>query len=92
MILHVMFVMALLPAIIQPNALEGIYLLKGIHDFEEMTPNEFYENLDKISWLPKYIGEISKDLEDIGDFYHLSFVELRAGKTKKDRIFRIREY
>ena len=68
-------------------------LLKGIRDFEGMTIAEFYTNFENnLGLLPNYVREVSKDLEDIKDFYNLSFAEFRAGKTKSDRIFRIREY
>jgi hypothetical protein len=30
-----------------------------------------------------------EDLKDTVDFYHLSFYELREGRTKSSRIFRI---
>jgi hypothetical protein len=93
-------VMALVPHIIRPDTLEGgvgllrsTNLLKGILDFEGMTVDEFFAHFENNpGMLPNYTREVSKDLEDIRDFYNLSFAEFRAGKTKSDRIFRIREY
>jgi hypothetical protein len=94
MMLHLMFVMALLPEMIPPNTSEGMELLKNIHGFEGMTPGEFF-TLFKDSpaeLFPGYIRELTKDREDIGHFYNLTFAELRAGETKSPRIFQIREY
>jgi hypothetical protein len=91
--LHIMFVMALLPEMIVPTTSEGIYLLKNIRDMSGMTPSEFFTLFEENTGLfPGYIGELTKDREDIGHFYNLSFAELRAGETKSPRIFQIREY
>jgi hypothetical protein len=100
MILLMVFVMALVPQIIRPDTLEGgvrllgsVHLLKGLCDLEGMTPEGFFTNFDtNPGVLPNYFGEVSKDLGDIVEFYNLSFAELRAGKARSDRIFRIREY
>ena len=93
MTLLMVFGMALFPQMIDQTAILGAKLLKGLPDFEGMTPGELFTTFqNNLSVLPQFIGEASKDREDIVDFYHLSFEELRAGKTKSDRIFRIREY
>jgi len=88
------FVMALMPEIIRPTARKGIELLKGLHDFENMTPAqcfEVFENNMGVT-LPRYLSEAAKDREDIVEFYNLSFLELRAGKTKRDHVRRIPNY
>jgi hypothetical protein len=93
MVLISVFVMALFPEMINKTAIEGSMLFNGIPSFESMTPNEMFSTFqDNMNVLPKFIGEAVKDLEDTREFYQLSFAELRAGKTKRDRIFRIREY
>jgi hypothetical protein len=93
MTLLLMFVMALFPEVIPPEQIEGAILLQGISSVEGMTPHEFFEAFENnLGVFPKFIGEVSKDLEDIKEFYLLSFVELHAGKTERDRITRIREY
>jgi hypothetical protein len=93
MMLHLMLVMALLPEMILPNTSQGINLLKNIRDMSGMTPDEFFTFFEENTALfPRYIGERTKDREDIGHFYNLTFAELRAGETKSPRIFQIREY
>ena len=87
------FVAALYPEIIKPTDILGAKMLKEIPSFEGITPREFFEVLQKDpSIFSRCIGEAANDRADIGDFYHLSFAELRSGKTKSHRIFRIREY
>jgi hypothetical protein len=56
-----------------------------------MTPDEFFTHFEENPF-PGYIGELTKDREDIGHFYNLTFAELRAGETKSPWIFQIREY
>jgi hypothetical protein len=93
MTLLMVFVMALFPKILKPTTILGAKCLDGLPDFESMTPNEFFDAFENnLSVLPKFIGEASKDLGDIKEFYLLTFVELRAGKTERDRITRIHEY
>jgi hypothetical protein len=93
MMLLTAFVTALFPKIIKSDAMEGVELLKGIHQFEGMTPTNFFETFENNTGvLPKFLREVSTDLADIADFYNLSFAELRSGKTKRDRILRIHEY
>jgi hypothetical protein len=87
------FAAALFPEIIQPATMEGIELLKNLRVLQGMTPAEFFATFEeKLEALPRYAGEVSKDMEDIVDFYHLSFGELRAGQTKSNRIFRLPDY
>jgi len=65
-------------------------LLKGIHIMESMTPGNFFETFEENShMLPKFWSEVAKDLQDVIDFYNLSFSELRAGTTKSSRLIRI---
>jgi hypothetical protein len=93
MALLLVFVMALSPEVIRPNMPQGVDLLDILPSFQGMTPGEMFTTFENnMSVLPSFIGEASEDREDIQDFYNLSFEELRAGKTKSDRIFRIREY
>ena len=93
MVLLPVLVMALFPEMIKPAAVEGATLLDGISSFEGMTAGELFETFENnMSVLPNYVGELLKDLEDIKEFYLLTFVELRAGKTKRDRTLHIREY
>ena len=57
-----------------------------------MTPSQFFETFeDNSQMLPTFYSEASKDLEDIIDFYSLTFSELRAGVTKSPRRIRIPE-
>jgi hypothetical protein len=64
-----------------PQALEPEALVFKTN--EGMTPGEFFKTFDENrQMLPKFNQELSKDLEDTVDFYHLSFRQLRAGETK----------
>jgi hypothetical protein len=91
--MYSLFVMALYPEIIISTTIMGAKALEGIPSFERMTSGEYFEKIqENPSMFPRLIGEVSKDVEDIKEFYLLSFAELRAGKTKRDGIFRIREY
>jgi len=86
------FVMALRPQIISNNAPRKLEFLKNIRLMESMTPASFWEFYqENQSTLPTG-GETAEDLQDIFDFYHLSFGELRAGLTRSPRLFRLREY
>jgi hypothetical protein len=86
------FVMALRPQIISDNAPQKLEFLRNISRMEGMTPASFWEFYqENQSTLPTG-GETAEDLQDIFDFYHLSFAELRAGLTRSPRLFRIREY
>jgi hypothetical protein len=90
MSLFLMFVQTLVPQLIKTNAPERPELMKSIAMMESMTPTRFFETFEENSqWLPKFYAEASKDMEDVIDFYNLSFSELRAGKTKSPRIFKL---
>jgi hypothetical protein len=90
MMLFNIFVMDLSPAIIGQQFPQRDELLKSIAMSQTMTPRNFFESFEENShMLPRYYREVSKDLEDITDFYNLSFSELRAGRTKNPGTFRI---
>jgi hypothetical protein len=87
------FTVALMPDIIEPIAVQGIELLKGARDMQGMTPGEFFETFEEHpEALPCYLTEKVQDCSDIGHFYHLTFKELREGKRKSPRIFRLAAY
>jgi hypothetical protein len=91
--MYALFVMALYPKIVNSRSIVGTKVLEELPSFEGMTPGEFFDKVqDNPSTFPGFVGEASKDRADNLDFYYLSFAELRAGKTKSDRIFYIREY
>jgi len=56
---------------------------------ETMTPKRFFELFEANSALPKFWFEVSHDMEDVIDFYHLSFLELRMGETKSSRLLQM---
>ncbi|MGC2221542.1 MAG: hypothetical protein WA624_03825 [Methylocella sp.] len=94
---HVMlfysFMLNIWPQILKPEAVGSTELLKSLRMTEGMTPGEFFKTFEENSqMLPKFYRELSKDLEDTVDFYHLSFRQLRAGETKSTRVFNIPEY
>lgn len=92
MVLLMAFAVTLLPELIDPIKAQDTPLA-SIADFGTMTPDEFFTMFaQNLSMFPKYAGEASKDREDIFDFYHLSFAELRAGITKSNRLIQIHDY
>jgi hypothetical protein len=93
MMLFQVFLMTLSPAIINPPEPAKTELLKSIGMMQGMTPGSFFETFEENSHiLPKFWAEASKDMQDVVNFYNLSFSDLRAGKTKSSRIFHIPEY
>jgi hypothetical protein len=92
MTLFLTFVMNLMPEIIIPNAATA-ELIKGVASTQNMTPSAFFEAFENNSqMLPRFFSEASKDMQDIVDFYHLSFAQLRSGQTRSNRIFRLPDY
>lgn len=84
--LFLAFVMMLLPKIIIDTE-QTADLLKNIRMTQSMTPREFFEFFEKNAQaLPQFHLEAAEDLEDIVDFYDLSFRQLRAGETKSSKI------
>jgi hypothetical protein len=93
MTLFQVFMLHIWPQMLKPEALAGTTLLKDLSIAQGMTPSAFFEMFEKNQGaLPRYNAERSKDLEDIVDFYHLSFHQIRMGEKKSTRIFRIPEY
>ena len=73
---------------IAPPVAEKIDLFKTIAMTQTMTPRRFFELFEENAQaLPKFYAEASKDCQDIIDFYHLSFTEIRAGETRSSRVF-----
>jgi hypothetical protein len=80
--LFLAFNLNICPRMLKPDV-GASELLKSLKMAEEMTPGEFFRAFDENrQLLPKFNQELSKDLEDTVDFYHLSFRQLRAGETK----------
>jgi hypothetical protein len=93
MLLFQVLVLNLVPALIKIEDEKSAELFTATRMSQGMTPREFFELFDKNrSVLPKYNAEMSKDLEDVIDFYNLSFRQLQAGEAKSTRILRIPEY
>jgi hypothetical protein len=94
MMLFLAFVMNLMPEIITPELHKQFPdLLKTLAASQGATPSEFFELFEhNQSALPRFSREVSEDLQDTIDFYHLSFRQIRAGETKNTCIFRIPEY
>jgi hypothetical protein len=81
--LFAVFIFNLMPQIIIPHDDVGRQILKNVKIGETMTPKRFFELFESnSSALPKFWLEASQDMEDVIDFYHLSFVELRMGEKK----------
>ena len=79
MMLYLIFVMNLSPAIISVDAPMRAELVKSVGMSQTMTPRRFFEHFEENpELLPRFYAEMSKDLEDIIDFYSLSFSQLRG--------------
>ena len=58
-----------------------------------MTLADFFRTFeDHPGALPNFYPEAAKDVEDLMDFYHLTFQELREGKRKSPRLFKLPPY
>jgi hypothetical protein len=69
MTLFQVFVMNLSPGIITPEAAAKTNLLKSVRMTQSMTPSSFFETFEQnAQMLPRFCGEVAKDLEDITDF------------------------
>ena len=92
MLLHG-FVMNLVPQIITPPEALKSDFLKSVTMMQTMTPSRYFETFEENPQaLPQFHSEAAKDLQDIIDFYSLSFSQVRAGETKSTRIiYRIPE-
>ena len=85
--LFLTFTVALMPQIIVPTDIRGVELLRGARDMQGMTPSEFFEMFEgHPEALSKFYQEAAKDVEDLIDFYHLTFSELREGRRKSPRL------
>jgi hypothetical protein len=91
--LFLMFAVALMPQIIVPADIRGVEFLKGVRDMQGMTPSEFFRTFkEHPETLPNFYQEAAKDVEDLTDFYHLTFSELREGRRKSPRVFKLPSY
>lgn len=91
MLLFYIFVLNIAPHFLKPEAVGIPKLLEAAKMTEGMTPKEFFKlfNEKYHEMLPGYYPEVANDLQDIVDFYHLAFYELREGKTKSSRLLRL---
>ena len=93
MALFLTFIAALMPKIIVPTNIVGIEMLKGSRQMQSMTPADFFRTFEEHpEALPNFYPEAAKDVEDLANFYHLTFQELREGKRKSPRIFKLPSY
>lgn len=93
MVLFLMFMVTLMPKIIVPTDIRGIELLKGVRDMQTMTPASFFQTFEEHpEALPNFYAEAAKDVEDLIDFYHLAFEELREGKRESPRLLKLPSY
>jgi hypothetical protein len=91
MILFHVFTLNLSPQLIHPESLKKNELLKALRQTQHMTPGEFFDLFEQNTVsLPRFHAERAKDLQDIIDFYEISFTGLRNGETKSQkRIYRL---
>jgi hypothetical protein len=63
---------------------------QGARDLQSMTLADFFRTFeDHPGALPNFYPEAVKDVEDVTDFYHLTFPELREGQRKSPRLFKL---
>ena len=87
MILFHVFTLNLSPQLIQPEFAKKAELLKSIGQSQTMTPGDFFEIFEQnTASLPRFHTERAEDLQDIIDFYEISFAGLRTGKTKSEKV------
>jgi hypothetical protein len=90
MALFLTFATTLMPKIIVPTDIRGVELLKGVRNMQGMTPAEFFRTFEvHPEMLPNFYQEAAKDVEDLTDFYHLTFSELQEGRRKSPRVFKL---
>jgi len=91
MILFHVFTLNLSPQLIHPEFAKKTELLKIIGQSQSMTPSKFFELFDEnSSSLPHFHTERANDLQDIIDFYEISFAGLRNGEAKSQkRVYRL---
>jgi hypothetical protein len=94
MALYLIFIVALMPKIVVPTETLGVrLLLKGARDMQTMTPATFFQTFEEHSEaLPHFYTEAAEDVQDLTDFYHLTFEELRSGQRKSPRLFKLPSY
>jgi hypothetical protein len=93
MALFLTFISVLMPEIIVPTDVRGVELLKSARDMRGMTPADFFRTFEEHpEVLSNFYPEAAKDVEDLTDFYHLTFQELREGKRKSPRLFKLPSY
>jgi hypothetical protein len=90
MVLFQIFVLQVFPdIIIPPEHLRSVYA-QGSIESQNMTPREFFDLLkQRDDLLPSYHLERLQDLKHLGDFYSLTFSELRRGVNKNPRVLRV---
>lgn len=92
MILFYVFALNVSPQLVRPDGDNTIELKQNIRSTEYTTPQEFFRIFrENAQTLPHFYAEQSKDLEDIVDFYRLSFHEIRLGIRKSPRLLRLPE-
>ena len=61
-----------------------------MRNMQGMTPAEFFRTFEvHPEMLPNFYQEAAKDVEDLTDFYHLTFSELQEGRRKSPRVFKL---
>jgi hypothetical protein len=83
------FVLALRPEFIGADFPQRDKFWQSVRGMQTMTPREFFKIAEEKSDMMPIHAERSRDLEDTGHFYHLTFEELRAGKKKSPRLHRL---
>ncbi len=90
MLLFFVFALNVSPHLVKPEGTHASELLKNLRSTEYSTPQDFFKIFrENAHVLPRFYAEQSKDLEDVIDFYHISFHDLRAGVRKSPRLIRL---
>lgn len=84
------FMFNVAPNLINKEGAKAAEYLSTVQQTQTMTPQSFFEAFDNSSHLlPDFYMEELKDLEDITNFYHTPFYELRAGRLRQRSSLRI---
>jgi hypothetical protein len=89
MVLFQIFVLQVYPKIvIPPDHLKETFE-QGAKESQHLTPRDFLKRVEDTNTLPNYFLESFRDRQILGDFYSLTFGEIRAGVTESPRKFKI---
>lgn len=79
------FILQLYPDLIVAQGAFKDQLARSNVNSAYLTPREFFKQIEENEVMPGLMTERVKDFAVFGDFYSLTFSEIRAGVTKNPR-------